>query len=57
MLGNNEVKSPIIPGFKISKDEDETFIDETHFKQLVGSLMYLTATRPDMMSITSLISI
>ncbi|BBG92824.1 ADP glucose pyrophosphorylase large subunit 1, partial [Prunus dulcis] len=56
MLESNEVNSPIIPGFKISKDEDGITVDETYFKQLVGSLMYLTATRPDMMFVTSLIS-
>ena len=57
MLESNEVSSPIIPGFKINKDENGTTIDETYFKQIVGSLMYLTATRPDMMFATSLISI
>lgn len=31
-------------------------MDETYFKQIVGSLMYLTATRPDLMFIVSLIS-
>jgi len=56
MLESNEVSSPIIPGFKINKDEDGITVDETYFKQLVESLMYLTATRPDMMFVTSLIS-
>lgn len=31
-------------------------MDETYFKQIGGSLMYLTATRPDLMFIVSLIS-
>ena len=56
MLESNEVNSPIIPGFKISKDEDGISVNDTHYKQLVGSLMYLTATRPDMMFVTCLIS-
>ena len=56
MLESNEVSSPIIPGVKISKDKDGTPVDETYFKQLVGSLMYLTATRPDMMFVTCLVS-
>jgi hypothetical protein len=55
MLESNEVSSPIIPGFKINKDEDGITVDETYFKQLVGNLMYLTTTRPDMMFVTSLI--
>ncbi|CAL2237913.1 unnamed protein product [Prunus armeniaca] len=56
MLESNEVNSSIVPGFKISKDEDGIAVDETYFKQLVGSLMYVTATRPDMMFVTNLIS-
>ena len=56
MLESNEVLSPIIPGFKVSKDKDGNPVDETYFKQLVGSLMYLTATRLDMMFVTSLVS-
>ncbi|CAL8081981.1 unnamed protein product [Prunus armeniaca] len=56
MLESNEVNSPIILGFMISKDEDEITVDETYFKQLVGSLTYLTTTRPNMMFVTSLIS-
>ena len=48
--------SPIVPGFKISRDRNGDFVDETYYKQLVGSLMYLTAIRPDMMFVTCLIS-
>lgn len=56
MLESNEVFSPIIPGFKANKDKDGTPMDETYFKQLVGSLMYLPAKRPDMMFVTNLVS-
>ena len=56
MMESNLVGSPIVPGFKISRDENGDFVDETYYKQLVGSLMYLTATRPDMMFVTCLIS-
>lgn len=43
------VNSSIVPGFKISRDGDGVTVDETYFKQIVGSLMDLTATRPDIM--------
>ena len=56
MMDSNSVGSPIVPGSKISRDGSGKPIDETHYKQLVGSLMYLTATRPDMMFVTCLIS-
>lgn len=51
----NAVHNPIVSGFKMTKDEDEVKVDSTYFKQIVGSLMYLTKTRPDLMFIVSLI--
>ncbi|KAF2306218.1 hypothetical protein GH714_015831 [Hevea brasiliensis] len=53
---SDEFICPIVPGFKISREENDDFVDETYYKQLVGSLMYLTTTRPDMMFVTCLIS-
>ncbi|RVW23196.1 Retrovirus-related Pol polyprotein from transposon RE1 [Vitis vinifera] len=55
-MESNLVGNPIVPGFKISRDKNGDFVDETYYKQLVGSLMYLTATRPDIMFVTCLIS-
>ena len=57
MYESNPIKSPIVPGFKINKDADGAVVDDTYYKQMVGSLMYLTATRPDIMFSVSLISI
>jgi hypothetical protein len=45
---SNSVHNPIVPGCKLVKDKGGVKVDKTHFKQMVGSLMYLTATRPDM---------
>lgn len=53
---SNPVHNPIVPGFKLSKDEDEVKVCSTFYKQIIGSLMYLTATRPDMMFVVSLLS-
>ncbi|CAJ2671832.1 unnamed protein product [Trifolium pratense] len=44
----NSVCSPIVPGTKLIKDESGKAVDSTQFKQIVGCLMYLTATRPDL---------
>ncbi|KAB2636175.1 hypothetical protein D8674_026709 [Pyrus ussuriensis x Pyrus communis] len=52
----NSVLNPIVPGFKLTKDEGGIKVDGTVYKQMVGSLMYLTATRPDLMFVVSLIS-
>ena len=47
----------VITGLKLRKDDDGSTIDPTLFKMLVGILMYLIATRPDIMYGVSLISI
>lgn len=52
----NTVHNPIVSGFKMTKDEGRIEIDSTLYKRIVGSLMYLTAMRPDMMYVISLIS-
>ncbi|MCI16949.1 copia-type polyprotein, partial [Trifolium medium] len=44
----NKVCSPIVPGCKLVKDENGKVADATVYKQMIGCLMYLLATRPDM---------
>ncbi len=56
MMESNPVTSPIVPGCKLNKNIEGKATNETYFKKIVGSLMYLTATRPDIMFATSLIS-
>jgi hypothetical protein len=53
---SNSVLNPMVPGEKLQKDQDGIKIDSTHYKRIVGSLMYLTATRPDVMFAASLLS-
>lgn len=45
----NAVKSPIVPGCRLSKEASGEGVNPTSYKQMVGSLMYLTAIRPDIM--------
>ena len=52
----NPTSTPVQFGLKPHKDHDGKKIDSTLFKQIVGSLMYLTATKPDIMYYVSLIS-
>jgi len=50
------VETPIALGTKLTKNGDELEVNNTLHKQMVGSLMYLTATKPDLMYAVSLIS-
>ncbi|XP_048228756.1 secreted RxLR effector protein 161-like [Ricinus communis] len=52
----NPVQNPIVPSCRLTRDENGARVDSSRYKQLIGSLMYLTATRPDIMFIMSLLS-
>ena len=56
MEGCNPVETPIPLGTKLSKSDEGPTVDSTLYKSLVGSLLYLTATRPDIMYAASLVS-
>lgn len=52
----NSVMNPIVPGEKHTIDRDGHKADATLYKQLIGSLLYITATRPDLMYAVCLLS-
>jgi len=56
MEKSNLSKNAIAPGHKLIKDENGVKVDATKYKQIVGCLIYLAATRPDLMYVLSLIS-
>ena len=56
MGGCNSVKNPIVPGVKLTASSEEPSEDSTLFKQLIGSLMYLSVTRPDIAFVVCMLS-
>eukprot|EP00253_Pinus_taeda_P007975 PITA_07975 len=48
--------TPTVMGLKLSKEDSNKDFDPSLYKSIVGSLMYLAATRPDIMFAVSLIS-
>lgn len=52
----NAVCNPMVPGNKLDMDVDGERVDETYYKQIIGSLMYITTTRPDLQFSVSLLS-
>ena len=48
--------TPIVMGLKLSKEDNIKDFDPSLYKSIVGSLMYLIATRPNIMHAVSLIS-
>ncbi|GKV25775.1 hypothetical protein SLEP1_g35169 [Rubroshorea leprosula] len=50
------VATPLVHYEKLSKDDQETKVDSFYYRNLIGSLLYLTATRPDLMFAASYLS-
>eukprot|EP00253_Pinus_taeda_P028322 PITA_28322 len=48
--------TPTVMGLKLSREDNSKDFDPSLYKSIVGSLMYLTTTRPDIMYAVSLIS-
>ena len=56
MTNCNEVRIPLPSGLKLTKEGEGKSIDSTLFKSLIGSLRYLTITRPDIVFGVGLLS-
>lgn len=50
------ISTPLVVNEKLSKDDGSKEVDLRQYRSLVGSLLYLTATRPDLIFATSLLS-
>ncbi|KAJ9551482.1 hypothetical protein OSB04_015527 [Centaurea solstitialis] len=48
------MKTPMSPSCAVDSDPDGTVVDVTTYRGMIGSLMYLTASRPDIMFLTCL---
>ena len=56
IINCNPVSTLVATRTKLSKEEESSNANPTMFKRLVGSLMYMTTTRPEIMYSVSLIS-
>ena len=54
MEGAKASKTPMSTTTKLTKDENNKLVDEKHFRGMIGSLLYLTTSRLDIMFATSL---
>lgn len=56
MHNKKSSSTPTIMGLKLSKEDCSKNVNPTLYKRMVGSIMYLTSTRPDIMYAVNLIS-
>jgi len=56
MQDSKETITPMVMGLKINKEDNTKDFDPSKYKSIVVNLIYLTATRSDIMHAVSLIS-
>ncbi|KAL2344532.1 hypothetical protein Fmac_005817 [Flemingia macrophylla] len=49
MDDTKEMKTPMHPSSALRIEEDSPKVDQTQYRGMIGSLLYLTASRPDIM--------
>ena len=49
MEDSKPVSTPMSTNTKLSKDDKASSVDHTTYRSMIGSLLYLTATRPDLL--------
>ncbi|GJY08914.1 retrovirus-related pol polyprotein from transposon TNT 1-94 [Tanacetum coccineum] len=48
MESSDPVDTPMVEKSKLDEDTQEKVVDPTHYREMIGTLMYLTASRPDL---------
>ncbi|KAI5348361.1 hypothetical protein L3X38_001248 [Prunus dulcis] len=56
LKGCKSVATPLVANERLCKEDGSEMADESEYRQIVGSLLYLTATRPDIMFASSLLA-
>ena len=56
IIDNKTISTPLEYNAKLMPLDDEPILDATRYRQLVGSLIYLTITRPDISHVMSMVS-
>ncbi|KAL5560523.1 hypothetical protein UlMin_036734 [Ulmus minor] len=55
-LGNKPVATPMEPNLKLSQEDGELFDDPSLYRRLIGKLLYLTITRPNLSYVVNRLS-
>ncbi|GKV19030.1 hypothetical protein SLEP1_g29330 [Rubroshorea leprosula] len=53
---SNPISTPLVLNCKMSKNDGSAYVDASWYRSIIGSLLYLTATRLDIMFVASLLS-
>ena len=51
MQDSKPVGTPMVTGCKLSQTDDSKDVEQKMYRSMIGSLLYVTATRPDVMHV------
>ena len=51
------VSTPMITNCKLSKDDESKEVDQRHYRSMIGSLLYVTISRPDVMQVVGQVAL
>ena len=57
MEDSSRVSTPMVVGCKLSKDDPSPDVDQRTYQSMIGSLVYITASRPDIMQVVGMVGI
>jgi hypothetical protein len=55
MEDSKPVGTPMVTGCKLRKDDDSPDVDQSSYRSMIGSLLYITASRPDIMHVVGMV--
>ncbi|XP_042494955.1 uncharacterized mitochondrial protein AtMg00810-like [Macadamia integrifolia] len=56
MEDSKPVSTPMVVGCKLSSRDESSSVDQTLYRSMIGSLLYLTASRPDILQAVCLVA-
>jgi hypothetical protein len=55
MEDSSTVSTPMVVGCKLSKDDISPDVDQRTYRSMIGSLLYITTSRPDIMQAVGMV--
>jgi hypothetical protein len=55
MEDSSPVSTPMVVGCKLSKDDISPDVDQRTYRSMIGSLLYITASHPDIMQAVGMV--
>jgi uncharacterized membrane protein YciS (DUF1049 family) len=55
MEDSKPVGTPMVTGCKLSKYDDSPDVDQSSYQSMIGSLLYITSSRPDIMHVVGMV--